>query len=240
MAGGRDRTRRRSQHSMPPLQFLRGVRCQGCARLAADGWAHHPYSNKRGPFYVPPDADNVTIGVLGRLHSALRKAKGPLPVWITEFGVQSAPDPYLGVSLAQQAEYRSLAERLAREDKRVAAFSQYLLTDDAPRDGGYGGFESGLQTHDGARKPSYDEFRLPLAARRRGNEVWLWGLVRPATGATRIELLVSGATAASVRPTDSRGAWTARLADREGRTFRVRWTSPGGTVFTGPPIRAYG
>jgi hypothetical protein len=79
--------------SVPPLQFLRGVFCKGCAKLRIDGWAHHPYANRRGPYYVPPDRDNVTIGVLPRLERALdavgRKAT---PVWITEFGVQSSPD----------------------------------------------------------------------------------------------------------------------------------------------------
>jgi len=60
-APGGDRKR-----SVPPLQFLRGVYCAGCPRLRIDGWAHHPYANRRGPFYVPPDRDNVTIGVMKR------------------------------------------------------------------------------------------------------------------------------------------------------------------------------
>src|SRR3954469_21223469 len=64
-APGGDRKR-----SVPPLQFLRGVFCSGCARLRVDGWAHHPYANRRGPFYVPPDRDNVTIGVMKRLEVA--------------------------------------------------------------------------------------------------------------------------------------------------------------------------
>ena len=35
-------------------------------------------------------------------------------------------------SLQRQAEYRSISEQIAYDNPRVAAFSQYLLTDDAP------------------------------------------------------------------------------------------------------------
>lgn len=228
--------------SVPPLQFLRGVLCHGCAKLRLDGWAHHPYANRRGPYYVPPDRDNVTIGVLARLERALDGAgRRATPVWITEYGVQSSPDTTLGVPLAQQAEYRSLSERLLRADPRVAALSQYLLVDDVA----LSGFQSGLLTSSGRAKPAFDEFRLPLSARRSGSAVLLWGLVRPATGATRVEVLVRDRAAAhssvtATRPTDASGTWTARVGYRAGRTFRVRWTASDGATYAGPPVRVYG
>jgi hypothetical protein len=236
-APGGDRRR-----SVPPLQFLRGVFCRGCPKLRVDGWAHHPYANRRGPFYVPPDRDNVTIGVMKRLETALDRAgRRTLPVWVTEFGVQSAPDTLLGVPLAQQAEFRSIAERLLRTDPRVAATAQYLLTDDAA----LSGFQSGLITAAGRPKPSFDEFRLPLTVRRQGATALLWGLVRPAAGATRVEVLVRDRGAAhsavsAARPTDAAGIWTARAAWRAGRTWRVRWTAADGATYVGPPVRAYG
>jgi hypothetical protein len=210
--------------------------------LRIDGWAHHPYANRRGPYYVPPDRDNVTIGVLSRLERALDAAgRRSTPVWVTEYGVQSSPDTTLGVPLAQQAEYRSISERILRADPRVAALSQYLLVDDVA----LSGFQSGLITSAGRAKPSLDEFRLPLAAKRSGSAVLLWGLVRPATGATRVEVLVRDRTAArssvaTTRPTDAAGTWTARLGYRAGRTFRVRWTASDGATFAGPPVRVYG
>jgi hypothetical protein len=228
--------------SIPPLQFLRAIYCQGCARLRIDAWAHHPYANRRGPFYVPPDRDNVTIGVLARLERALdRVGRRSTPVWVTEYGVQSAPDTTLGVPLAQQAEYRSISERIVRTDPRVGATAQYLLVDDV----GLAGFQSGLITSGGAAKPSLDEVRLPLTVRRSGRTALLWGLVRPATGATRVEVLVrdrggARSTAVAARPTDAAGTWTARLAYRAGRTWRVRWTAPDGATYDGPPIRVYG
>jgi hypothetical protein len=228
--------------SVPPLQFLRGVYCAGCARLRIDGWAHHPYANRRGPFYVPPDRDNVTIGVMKRLEVALtRAAHRPLPVWVTEFGVQSAPDPTLGVPLAQQAEYRSISERILRTDPRIVSTAQYLLIDDLA----LSGFQSGLITAAGHAKPSLDEFRMPLTVRRSGTMALLWGLVRPAVGATQVEVLArdgssAHSTAVATRPTDAGGTWTARLPWRAGRTWRVRWTAPDGATFVGPPVRAYG
>jgi hypothetical protein len=236
-APGGDRTR-----SVPPLQFVRGVLCTGCPKLRIDGWAHHPYANRRGPFYVPPDRDNVTIGVLRRLERALDRAgRRTLPVWVTEYGVQSSPDAMLGVPLAQQAEYRSISERLLRTDPRVAATAQYLLTDDSA----LSGFQSGLITASGRAKPSLDEFRLPLAVRRDGATALLWGLVRPGGGSTRVEVLVRdrGAAHSAVstsRPTDGAGTWTARLRWRAGRTWRVRWTAGDGATYAGPPVRAYG
>jgi hypothetical protein len=123
----------------------------------------------------------------------------------------------------------------------VAATAQYLLRDDLA----VSGFQSGLIAAGGARKPSFDEFRLPLSVRRSGRTVLLWGLVRPARGATRVDVLVrdrgSARSAPAVsRPTDAAGTWTARLADRPGRTWRVRWTAPDGATYAGPPVRAYG
>jgi hypothetical protein len=228
--------------SVPPLQFVRGVYCTGCARLRIDGWAHHPYANRRGPFYVPPDRDNVTVGVMQRLEVALDHAsRRRLGVWVTEFGVQSAPDKTLGVPLAQQAEFRSISERILRADPRVAATAQYLLTDDVA----LSGFQSGLLTAAGRAKPSLDEFRMPLTVRRSGSTALLWGLVRPADGPTRMEILVRDAgsahsTAVATRPTDAGGTWTARLPWRSGRTWRARWTAPDGATFAGPPTRVYG
>ena len=54
----------------------------------------------------------------------------------------------------------------------MAAFSQYLMSDDPPRSSGYqyGGFESGLRDADGKEKPAYDGFRLPLAVEVYGSE----------------------------------------------------------------------
>lgn len=243
-----------------PLAFLRGTLClsrsykrsRRCAPIATSGYAHHPYTTSTGPGFRPPNPDDVTIGVLSRLIRALdRAAKARavprgLGIYLTEFGIQSAPDP-IAVSQAQQAEFLAMSERLARLNKRVRTFSQYLMSDDDPNAGGerYGGFESGLRRHDGRPKPAYDGFRTPLVVTDYGRSDVGWGLVRPARG-TQTTVVVQyrnrGAKAyrnlETVR-TNSRGAFAFKTRSSRGRRYRVRWTAPDGTVFTGPAIRAY-
>ncbi len=242
-----------------PLRFLRGMLCldgryrrrgRGCRRLDADGYAHHAYTTRLGPFFVPPQRDHVTIGVLERLVDALdrsaraRALRRGLRVYLTEFGIQSFPDRLLGVPLRQQPEFYAISERIARGNRRVASFSQYLLRDDpATRRGLYGGFESGLRRANGRAKPALAGFRLPLAVRRRRGAVSIWGMARPATAPTVVELEVSdrGRRFRRLRRvrTDARGSFVVRGADRRGRRWRLRWRAPNGTRYTGPPIRAY-
>ena len=247
-----------SQGVPAPLAFLRGVLCLNssyrpvghCGLLPADGYAQHPYSNARGPFWVPPP-DDVTIATIGRLVTALNRAaavhaiRPGLPVYITEFGVESVPNPFGGVSLATQAEYLAISEHIAWENPRVASFGQYLLRDDHPVGGHVAGFQTGLETYRGATKPAYDGFRLPLTVTRNSSAgVTLWGLVRPARGATSIVVQYSANGGRSWHGladerTASDGAWTATGRFVAGRLWRVRWTSPAGQTLTGAPTRAY-
>jgi hypothetical protein len=244
-----------------PLTFLRDTLClnshyvkrRTCSNLPADGYAHHAYSTRQGPFFKPPGPNDVTIGVLSRLTRALDRAgaagaiKRGMGIYLTEFGVQSYPDKLLGVPLDQQAEYRSISEQMAFRDKRVKLFSQYLMRDSQPLAGPpaqrYSGFESGLRLSNGTKKPAYDEFRTPLVVKRAGGTVNLWGIVRPARGATAVEVQYRDGNGAWKKllatRTDAAGAWTARSSDRNARRWRVVWTSPAGNVFHGPPVRAY-
>jgi len=247
-----------SQGVPAPLAFLRGVLCLNasyrpvghCGLLPADGYAQHPYSNSRGPFWIPPP-DDVTVATIGRLVTALNRAaavhaiRRGLPVYITEFGVESVPNPFGGVSLARQAEYLAISEHIAWENPRVAAFGQYLLRDDHPVGGHVAGFQTGLETYKGVSKPAYDGFRLPLTVTRSSTAgVSLWGLVRPARGATRVVVQYSADGGRSWHGladerTASDGAWAASGRFVTGRLWRVRWTSPAGQNFTGAPTRAY-
>ena len=243
-----------------PLAFLRGTLClnsryrrvRSC-KLQADGYAHHAYTTRVGPHFKPDHKDDVTIGVLSRLVRALDRAgrAGAIPrgldVYLTEFGIQSAPDPFVGVSTSQQAEYLAISERLAFSNPRVRAFSQYLMQDDQPRAGSrlerYSGFESGLRYADGRPKPAYDAFRLPLTARKSSGRDSLWGLVRPFPRTTQVVIEKrdrGGDWSELVRvTTNAAGVWARRTASKSGRRYRVRWTSPTGEQFTGPPVRAY-
>ena len=117
------------------------TKARSCAKLRLDGYAHHAYTRKQGPNFRHPDADDVSIGALDRLVAALDKVARTgaiarhMPIYLTEFGIQSKPDPIAGVSLRRQAEFLAIAERIAYANPRVAAFSQYLMVDDQPRSG---------------------------------------------------------------------------------------------------------
>jgi hypothetical protein len=157
--------------------------------------------------------------------------------------VQSYPNAVVGVPLARQAEFDAVGERIAWSNPRVASFSQYLRHDDHPVGGRVVGFQSGIETYSGRRKPLYDGFRLPLTVTRTPSGVSLWGLVRPATGSTlTVQYSSDGGRSWHGLATEhagARGAWSATGRFVAGRRWRVRWVSPAGTVFTGPPIRAY-
>jgi hypothetical protein len=251
-----DLAREPAPREVAPLAFLRGALCLDgryrkaptCAALPVYGYAHHPYTYPavEGPFYRPPERDQVTIGSLSRLSAALDLAArahaipGRVAIYLTEYGVQSTPNP-LGVSLAQQAEYDAVSERIAWQDPRVAAFSQYLFRDEPAHDGLLGS-RTGLYTSSGARKPLADAFALPLVVTRQRRGYSLWGLVRPAQGATSVRVAVeppgSGGyrTLAQVR-TDASGYWSLHSPVAAVR-WRVSWRSPAGRLYRGPPIRA--
>lgn len=248
-------------HDVAPLTFLRGALClngsyhrrRGCGRVDIAGYAHHAYTTIQGPFFVPPGRNDVTIGVLGRLARALDRAAAAgaiprrTPIWLTEFGIQSVPDPFVGVSLMRQNEYRAISEKIAWRNPRVASFSQYLLRDDlpiphVPRILRYGGFESGLETSSGVVKPSLSGFRLPLVARAGRRTISLWGLVRPASGPTTVQIQLNdgnGWRDGGSAQTDALGYWSATAPARVGRRWRVVWTAPDGTQFSCPAVRSY-
>jgi hypothetical protein len=248
---------RGNRHVVHPLRFLRGSLClnrryrkrRGCHRLPADGYAHHPYTTRSGPFFVSPRRGDVTIGSLWRLTRALKRAERAralprrTPVYLTEFGIQSRPDPYYGVSQLRQAEYRAIGERIAWNTGRVRAISQYLMRDDRAGRGRnrYGGFESGLRFAGGRKKLAYRAFRLPMVARRAGRRVGLWGYVRPHDGRERVQIQCRGPHGRwrhlKRDRTGRRGYWTTKTPYRRGRSYRVRWHSPDGTRYAGARTR---
>jgi hypothetical protein len=244
---------RGNSNVVAPLRFLRGMLCLDnrykkrpkCSALPADGYAHHAYTTRQGPFFKPPQKDDVTIGVLSRLTKALDRARSAgaftkrLPIYLTEFGIQSTPDTQQGVSLKQQVQYRAISERTAWNNPRVVAFSQYLLTDsEATGKNQFAGFESGLRFANGKPKPSLAGFRLPLAVKRTGSKVSIWGLVRPATGATSATITYADGggsfkTLRTVR-TDARGYFTVSSAYRKGRRWNLTWEGQSGS-----PVDSY-
>jgi hypothetical protein len=250
-------------HDVAPLLFMRETLCLSksyrksgsCTPLTAAGYAHHAYTNAAGPRYRPRERDDVTIGVLSRLSAALSKAfrahgtTSNLPIYLTEFGVQSKPNRFLGVSVSRQAEYDAIAEKMAWGNSRVAAFSQYLLRDDplggkpgSSVNGGTVGFQTGLEYLSGKPKPLYSAWPVPLVVSKSGHGYSLWGLVRPTSGATKLTVLVQRKGSRKYKTlktvtTNSSGYWALSSSTR-GTHWRVRWVSPSGKKYEGPPIAA--
>ncbi len=246
-----------------PLAFLREALClnsryqkaSGCEELQMTGYAHHAYTIAVPPSDSKVSVGDVTIGVLGRLENALNKAAaahaipGGTPVYLTEYGVQSYPNHQLGVPPSVQVEYDALAEHIAYDDPRVAAFSQYLLRDDpvkgrqgASVHGGSVGFQTGLESATGQLKPLFYGWPIPLTVLKRRHGVALWGLVRPAGGPTTVTVLVKAKRSARFRTlrtvtTNASGYWSF-ASSSGGEAWRVRWTSAQGVLYEGPRIHA--
>lgn len=240
-----------------PLAFLRDALCvstkykfdKKCGtKLTIDGLAHHPYQFSKGKL----KSDDVTYRNLSRLTSTADKiakagaVNAKLPVYFTEFGIQSKPDPTFGETPQNQLEIRARAERDAYFNSRVRGFSQYLLTDDAPTvvngKKQYGGFETGLRyAADGKAKLSFDAFRLVLDAKPvTSKKTSLWGLVRPATKIASVAIEKKSGSSWKKWKTvkiKSNGAFTATDTASSSKTqYRYRWTSPTGKL-TSPAVR---
>jgi hypothetical protein len=244
-----------------PLDFFRRMLClngsykrkKKCAALDTDGYAHHAYTTAKGPRFVPPNRNDVTLGVLSRLTSALDRAARAgmlprhLPIYLTEFGIQSRPDRIQGVSFEKQSAFLGIAEHMAYVNPRVRSFSQYLMSDDPPRRSKfnrYAGFESGLRTSKGKKKPAYKAFRLPLAVESYNVSDVLWGLVRQFRQATTVTIEVDppgkkGWRKLRTVKTTGTGVYSLRVTHVDGQKYRVKWRSPAGKGYAGASVRSY-
>jgi hypothetical protein len=151
---------RSARPSISPIAFLRAVKKAGLKTF--DAWSHHPYPS--GPSDTPTSkpvgarggpATAVTLGNLGDLTKVLTQLYGNKRLWITEYGYQTnPPDSLVGVSWAKQALYLKQAFAIARKNPRVDMMLWFLLKDDP----NLGGWQSGLITIGGKKKPSFVAF----------------------------------------------------------------------------------
>ena len=142
--------------SVSPLIFLRGLKR---AHARFDVYAHHPYYQhpKESPRKPPPGPRAVTLGNINELLRELKRLYGNKHLWITEYGYQTnPPDHSFGVSWTKQATYLSQAYGIARANPRIDMMIWFLMKDEA-RIGN--GWQSGLYTATGRRKPSWQAFR---------------------------------------------------------------------------------
>ena len=150
---------RSSRPSVSPLAFLRAAKRAGMKRF--DAYAHHPYYGSRleTPTSKPKAKTAVGLGNINVLIKELTRLYGKKRLWITEYAYQTnPPDRVFGVSYAKQASYLRQAFAIARKNPRIDMMLWFLLRDQRA----LGGWQSGLMTVGGKKKPSFRAFqRLP-------------------------------------------------------------------------------
>ncbi|MCA1683344.1 MAG: hypothetical protein LC685_05085 [Actinobacteria bacterium] len=144
--------------STSPMAFLAALRKFGLRRNHFDAYAHHPYYGRptESPTTKPKDRTSVTLANIGLMTKLLSKLYGNKKLWITEYGYQTRPpDKSFGVSWVKQAQYLTKAYAIARKNPRITMMLWFLLRDE----GRLSGWQSGLFTAAGVKKPAYNAFR---------------------------------------------------------------------------------
>ncbi len=142
--------------SVSPLMFLKAVHADGLRHF--DAWAHHPYyiSPADTPSSKPNSATAITLGNIQTLIDQVTRYYGSKPIWITEYGWQTnPPDRFFGVSWSKQASYLTQAFAIARKNPRIQLMLWFLLKDEP----NLSGWQSGLETVTGQKKPAFSAFQ---------------------------------------------------------------------------------
>jgi hypothetical protein len=91
------------------------------------------------------------------LTKELQRLYGNMRIWVTEYGYQTnPPDKTFGVTPLKQALYMQQAWDKLKANPKVDMMIWFLLRDQTP--GVVGGWQSGVYTASGARKPSRETF----------------------------------------------------------------------------------
>lgn len=144
--------------SVDPLTFLTSAKKFGMKQF--DIYAHHPYADKgtEAPNYKPKGAQarRIQLGNMNLLINRVTKLYGPKHFWITEYGYQTNPPDktIFGISWAKQALYMKQAFAMARKNPRIDMMLWFLIRDEPS----IGGWQSGLTTVTGRKKPAWGAF----------------------------------------------------------------------------------
>jgi Glycosyl hydrolase catalytic core len=147
---------RSSRPSVSPLAFLRAAKRAGMRRF--DAYVHHPYYGRPSetPTTRPKARTAVGLGNFNDLVREVTRLYGKKRLWITEYGYQTRPpDRLFGVTYKKQASYLKQAFAIARKHPRVDMMLWFLLRDQRA----LGGWQSGLMTLGGKRKPAFAAFQ---------------------------------------------------------------------------------
>ena len=224
--------------------------CKGKLKpMAVSGIAHHPYT--RGAFsnlLARQKAGNATIAYIPRLlrilkdgvraHVLSRSAASKL-YW-TEFGVASSPPSSRGkgVSLATQAEWINQFQFISYLSRNVQGVVQFQLDDDSGlQTAAKTTFQTGLRFANGAQKPSFGAYRVPLYVMDTGRSLTVWGGVRTVNpGGQQVQILNNGNLVKTV--TLSNAGYFLTTLPKRGGTWQLKWTRQDGIVFMSRTAKA--
>jgi hypothetical protein len=221
----------------------------------ATGFAIHPYPSLAiAPNVVLPDPDFANLADLNNLETLLDKVTSlygsnkRFPFYITEYGYFTNPPLPIAAPLATAAAYLNEAEYMSWANRRILSYDQYLLMDPPASSGSK--FVTGLEFANGAQKPSYAAYRMPIFLPQiragRGQSLEVWGCVRPAhyaeaaTGQPQRALIElqpgAGApfrTVGSATISNVHGYFDVRVRFPSSGTVRLAWSYPHGpTVYS--------
>ncbi len=238
--------------AVSPIALLRGALCLNakykkaptCEPLPAYGFSIHPYTTPAGPYYKPPNSEDVTIGTLGRMVAAQQ-------------GCQIRGDQSQSAALhhrvrdqdqartEQQRRLRIGAGRMGRDQRTPGVgklargqLLQYLLKDSVL---GRGATD---RPGEDRRQKEALLLRLPGSADRDQHPRRIQPLGLRAAGqksddrdrADPEAALQIMAGAEKVK-TGGLGYWTLK-SPVNASYWSVRWVSPSGAKYEGPPIKA--
>jgi hypothetical protein len=150
--------------STSPIGFLRAARAAGMRNF--DAYAHHPYAGDPAfrPGARPRNPRAITLANIGKLIDEVTILYGEKPIWITEYGYEtSPPDRVFGVPWDRQATYMRDAYGIARRNPRIDMMLWFLVRDELRASG----WQSGVVSSGGRRKPAFYEFqRLAESVRK--------------------------------------------------------------------------
>jgi hypothetical protein len=212
--------------------------CHGFKKLLVTGVAHHPYT--RGAGRSPTSAvgpDDITLGTIGRLTTIIdraahrRRLPGRLPIYLTEYGVQTnPPDRFAGVSPSLAATWLNQSDWIAYNNPRIKSVAQYELRDEPV----LASFQTGLRYKDGRAKPALGAYRLPLWVVSRRGRTTVWGQLRAGGRGDHVVVQMQPRRGAAFRRlttvtvASSHGFF--RLVTRRGAyRWRLSWTPVGKT-----------
>jgi hypothetical protein len=161
---GNNNPRARRQ-SISPIPFVRQMKRFGARGF--DAYAHHPYYGhpRETPSYQPRlnkgpriVGGPILLGNINDLTREVTRLWGRKPLWITEYGYQTKPDRNFAVSYAKQAQYLKQAYAIARKNPRIDMMLWFQLRDQ-PQTRAFDGWQGGVMTRGGARKPSFRAFQ---------------------------------------------------------------------------------